>query len=85
MDQEASSQAPMFEREMLEATLDRPVIDETNLVGTYDLDIRTRAESGEAFLHALCDRLGLSVTPGRRHVRMLVVRDASVGMPRQPY
>src|SRR6185295_949496 len=28
--------------EMLEATLDRPVIDETSLDGTYDLDIRTQ-------------------------------------------
>ena len=62
--------------EMLEATLDRPVIDETNLDGAYDLDIRTQAESGEQFLHALCDRLGLAATPARRNVTMLVVRDA---------
>ena len=61
--------------EMLEATLDRPVIDETNLNGTYDLNIRTQAESGEQFLHALCDRLGLAATPARRNVTMLVVRD----------
>ena len=62
--------------EMLEATLDRPVIDETNLDGAYDLDIRTQAESGERFLHALCDRLGLLATAARRNVTMLVVRDA---------
>jgi uncharacterized protein (TIGR03435 family) len=62
--------------EMLEATLDRPVIDETHLDGTYDLNIRTQAESGEQFLHALCDRLGLAATPARRNVTMLVVRDA---------
>jgi uncharacterized protein (TIGR03435 family) len=62
--------------EMLEATLDRPVIDETNLDGTYDLNIRTQAESGEQFLHAVCDRLGLAATPARRNVTMLVVRDA---------
>ena len=62
--------------EMVEATLDRPVIDETNLDGTYDLDIRTQAESGEQFLHALCDRLGLAATAARRNVTMLVVRDA---------
>jgi len=62
--------------EMLEATLDRPVIDETNLDGTYDLNIRTQAETGEQFLHALCDRLGLAATPARRNVTMLVVRDA---------
>jgi uncharacterized protein (TIGR03435 family) len=62
--------------EMLEATLDRPVIDETNLDRTYDLNIRTQAESGEQFLHALCDQLGLAATPARRNVTMLVVRDA---------
>jgi uncharacterized protein (TIGR03435 family) len=62
--------------EMLEETLDRPVIDETNLDGTYELDIRTEATSGEQFLHALCDRLGLAATPARRKVTMVVVRDA---------
>jgi uncharacterized protein (TIGR03435 family) len=62
--------------EMLESTLDRPVIDETNLDGTYDLNIRTQAESGERFLHAVCDRLGLAATVARRNVTMLVVRDA---------
>ena len=63
--------------EMLEATLDRPVIDETNLDGTYDLNIRTLAESGEQFLHSLCDRLGLAATPARRNVTMLVARDGA--------
>jgi uncharacterized protein (TIGR03435 family) len=62
--------------EMLEATLDRPVIDETRLDGTYDLSIRTQAESGEQFLHALCDRLGLAATPARRQVTVLLVRAA---------
>ena len=62
--------------EMLEETLDRPVIDETHLDGTYELDIRTQAESGEQFLHALCDGLGLAATPARRKVTMVVVRDA---------
>jgi uncharacterized protein (TIGR03435 family) len=61
--------------EVLEATLDRPVIDETNLDGTYDLNFRTQAESGEQFLHAVCDRLGLAATPARRNVTMLVVRE----------
>ena len=46
------------------------------LDGTYDLNIRTETESGEQFLHAVCDRLGLAATPARRNVTMLVVRDA---------
>ena len=62
--------------ETLEATLDRPVIDETSLDGTYHLDVRTQAESGEQFLHALCDRLGLAAMPARRNVTILVVRHA---------
>jgi uncharacterized protein (TIGR03435 family) len=62
--------------EMLEATLDRPVIDETNLDGLYDFNVRTQAENGERFLHAVCDQLGLAATPSRRKVTMLVVRDA---------
>jgi uncharacterized protein (TIGR03435 family) len=61
---------------MLGATLDRPVIDETNLDGLYDFNVRTQAENGERFLHALCDQLGLAATPARRNVTMLVVRDA---------
>ena len=62
--------------EMLEATLDRPVVDEANLDRTYDLNIRTQAEGGEQFLHALCDRLGLAAMAARRNVTMLVVSDA---------
>jgi len=62
--------------EMLEATLDRPVIDETNLDGLYDFNVRTQTESGERFLQALCDQLGLAATPARRNVTMLVVRAA---------
>jgi len=62
--------------EVLEGTLDRPVIDETNLDGAYELDIHTEAESGEQFLHALCERLGLAATPARRNITMVVVRDA---------
>ena len=65
--------------EMLEATLDRPVIDETHLDGTYDLSIRTQAESGEQFLYALCERLGPAATPARRQVTVLVVRDGVHG------
>jgi uncharacterized protein (TIGR03435 family) len=63
--------------ELLEGTLDRPVIDETNLDGAYDLDIRMQADSGEQFLHGLCDRLGLAATAARRNVRMIVVRDVT--------
>jgi hypothetical protein len=58
----------------LEAALDRPVVDETNLTGAYELDVRTDAQTSDQFLHALCDRLGLAATPAKRHVAMLVAR-----------
>lgn len=60
--------------ETLEAALDRPVVDETNLTGAYELDVRTDAQTRDQFLHALCDRLGLAATPAKRHVAMLVAR-----------
>jgi uncharacterized protein (TIGR03435 family) len=60
--------------ETLEETLDRPVIDETNLTGAYELDVRTDAATSVEFLHALCDRLGLAATSAQREVTMLVAR-----------
>lgn len=60
--------------ETLEAALDRPIIDETNLTGAYELDIRMDAATSDRFLHALCDRLGLAAMPAQRDVTMLVAR-----------
>jgi len=60
--------------ETLEETLDRPVIDETNLTGAYELNVRTGAATSGEFLQAMCDRLGLAAAPARRGVAMLVAR-----------
>jgi uncharacterized protein (TIGR03435 family) len=60
---------------MLERGLDRPVIDETNLTGTYELNVRVDAENAGGFLQALSDQLGLVATPDRRDVTILVVRE----------
>ena len=43
------------------ATVDRPVVDETTSRRHVRSSIRTQAESGEQFLHALCDHLRLAV------------------------
>ena len=65
-----------FRRHVLEESLDRPVVDETNLKGAYDLSIHsTGGGTGgtESLLEILQNRLGLVLTPTRRDIEMLVV------------
>jgi uncharacterized protein (TIGR03435 family) len=59
---------------ILEFGLDRLVIDETNLGGTYDLEVQGEPKSTEQFFALLRDQLGFVVTPGQRNVKILVVR-----------
>jgi uncharacterized protein (TIGR03435 family) len=59
---------------VLEGGLDRPIVDETHLDGTYALNVHSEALSTREFLRVLCDKLGLVVTPGRRETSMLVAR-----------
>jgi uncharacterized protein (TIGR03435 family) len=59
---------------LLESGLDRPIIDETQLSGTYAVNVHSDAVDTREFIRVLCDRLGLVVTPARREVSMLVVR-----------
>jgi hypothetical protein len=49
-------------------------VDDTNVTGTYDIDVRTDAGTTEDFLEALRDRIGLVVTPSRRSLPILAVR-----------
>jgi uncharacterized protein (TIGR03435 family) len=60
--------------EMIEHGLDRPLLDETNLPGSYAIDVHTDATTTEDFLRLLSGRLGLITTSARRNVRMLVIR-----------
>jgi uncharacterized protein (TIGR03435 family) len=57
----------------LEGDLDRVLIDETNLAGTYDFQIGTYANKDELF-QLLRDQLGLVVRPAERKVTVLRVR-----------
>ncbi len=65
----------------LEETFDRPVIDETGLTGSYDVDLNWRPAHGQsevdAFRQALLDQLGLELVPDRRLTDMLVVERAN--------
>jgi len=58
----------------MEDELSRPVIDETHLAGFFDFQVtsgRTRTE----LIRSLQDQVGLVLTPDRREVTMLVVRE----------
>jgi len=60
-------------RRTLEGDLDRVLIDETNLTGTYDFQIGSYAGKDELF-QLLRDQLGLVVRPAERKVTILRVR-----------
>lgn len=62
--------------EALEGSLDRLVVDETGLTGSYEFRIETEATSTLAFLEALRDSAGIVATPTRREVTLLVVSPA---------
>jgi uncharacterized protein (TIGR03435 family) len=61
-------------RRTLENGLERPIIDQTNLDGTYDLKLQGRARNTEDFVSMLRDQLGLVLAPEYRNIEMLVVR-----------
>jgi uncharacterized protein (TIGR03435 family) len=58
----------------LEHGLDRPVVDETGLGGRYDIELSCGHTSTSEFLQRLRTQLGLHLTPARRDVTMVVVR-----------
>jgi uncharacterized protein (TIGR03435 family) len=60
--------------QMLEQGLDRPVVDETRLAGTFDFHVAGESASTAEFLQMLRDQFGLAVTPARREVVLLAVR-----------
>jgi len=60
-------------RRLLEDRMGHPVIDETNLTGRYDFDVRGAGKSQEQFIELLRNQLGLPLTPQRRNIEMIVV------------
>jgi uncharacterized protein (TIGR03435 family) len=63
-------------RKALEAGLNRPILDETKLTGSYDLEMQGEARTTEEFLAMLRDQFGLLLTSARRSIDMVVVRKA---------
>jgi len=60
-------------RRTLEGDLDRVLIDETHLEGSFDFKIGNYGNQQELF-HRLADQLGIVVTPAERNVTVLAVR-----------
>jgi uncharacterized protein (TIGR03435 family) len=61
-------------RRCLETALKRPILDETGLTATYDIQVHGNARNTEEFLKLLADQQGILLTPAVRDVQMLVVR-----------
>jgi uncharacterized protein (TIGR03435 family) len=56
----------------LEVHLDRPLINETNLAGQFDLQVKSEKPRLDDFIQRLRDQLGLVVTVAQRPVEILV-------------
>ncbi len=73
IDVEASTMADF--RRTLEPDLDRVLMDETHLTGSFDFKVSSYANQQQLF-QRLRDELGLVVTPAERKVTVLAVRAA---------
>ena len=58
----------------LEEWLQRPVVDQTELRDRYDIEVAGTYPGVEPFVAALQDQLGLTLTPGRPEVEVVVVK-----------
>jgi uncharacterized protein (TIGR03435 family) len=56
----------------LESNLDRPVVNETNLDGKYDFQVRTDKGKQSDFLERLRNQLNLVITAAQRNIETLV-------------
>jgi uncharacterized protein (TIGR03435 family) len=58
----------------LEAPLDRPVVNETNLAGAYEFNLKGGGSTDNDFLERLRDQFNLNITPAQRRVRVVVLK-----------
>jgi uncharacterized protein (TIGR03435 family) len=65
-------------RRTLEPDLDRLLVDETGLKGSYDFKIGNYANENELF-KLMRDELGIAVSPAQRNVTILTVRSTEAG------
>ena len=62
--------------QFLEMGMDRPIVDETGMTGSYDFNIRGGTCTTEDFIQRLREQLGLILTPAQRTIEMVVVTPA---------
>src|SRR5436190_24317939 len=64
-------------RRGLENSLGKPVVDETNLKGKFDIELKWKAERdkprSEALIEAVREQLGLQLAPVKRRIEVLIV------------
>jgi uncharacterized protein (TIGR03435 family) len=60
-------------RKALEDGLGRPIIDETGLTGSYDLDVHGKAKTTAEFIRMLREQTGLALTPATRNIELLTL------------
>jgi uncharacterized protein (TIGR03435 family) len=58
----------------IERALDRPVVNETNLKGEYEFNVKAGEGSENTFLERLRDQFNLNITPAQRRVEVVVLR-----------
>jgi uncharacterized protein (TIGR03435 family) len=58
--------------DLLEGELDRPMVNETNLHGEFEFDVKSTEGVENDFLDRLRDQSGLAITPAHRNVEILV-------------
>ncbi len=58
----------------LEHALDRPVVNETNLQGEYEFNVKAAAHGDNDFLERLHDQFNLSITPAQRRVQVVMLK-----------
>lgn len=59
---------------VLERLADRPVVNETNVQGEFKIDVARTGSSGGDFFSRLRSQSGLAITPGKRQVKVVVVK-----------
>ena len=58
---------------ILEAGLDRPVVNETNRQGRFEFEVKASQSDDNDFLERLRDQFNLSITPAERRVQVVVL------------
>jgi len=70
---------------MVASLLDRPVLDETRLHGSYRIKLKFDPDEDSSIAHAIKSTLGLELVQARRQVRMLIVKNSGKNGKIEPW